>query len=834
MASPVQKSEIAGQAMSSVPKLEAMKHRRKRKVLRVIALVLLVLVSAAVIFGVWFVRRPWPETSGVLNVAGLQAPAEIVRDHWDMPHIYAQNAHDLFFAQGYVQGQDRLWQMEFTRQTANGTLSSFLGSPTLGIDRTVRTIGLRRIAERDWNSITGEEREAMQAFSDGVNAYIESHRGQLPLEFRLLGVSPKPWRPQDILATVGIISWILAENAGFELSRAHFIAKAGDAIAKELLPPYDEGAPFVIPAEARDYSPLRSVPMEHSPLVDLLLGRPGPSVGSNSWAVRGNRTATGSPILANDTHLGLFMPSSWYATALHSGDLDVVGYSFVGSPGIVIGHNRQIAWGITDLVGDVQDFYMEKLDDSDHPQRYEFKGKWREVGKQTETIEVKGGPPVALEVISTHHGPLVSRLGGRFRYPQPLALAWTGDKCQTAIGAVLALNRAKNWNEFRSALHLWDGPDMNFIYADRDGNIGYQATGLIPIRSANHQGSVPVPGWTGEYEWKGNIPAEDLPSKLNPASGTIVAANQKAVSDHFRYHLGYEFADPFRAVRIQQILNGNARLGIEDAKKMQADDYDLPAKELLPYLAAVKPANDLVARALKEIQSWNFHCSLNETGPAIFQTWYRFLVRDTVGDELGTKLMDEYMEYYWVHTPVMIRLLKQPNHPLFDDTRTPQVETRDDIVQRSFREAVDWLSKRYGSDPEQWKWGKMHTLTFRHRPLGLAEIPIVSNLFNYGPLPDTGCDRFTINAAWFTLDDPEHPFIAEGGPSQRIIMDLSSWDNALAVNSTGQSGHLFNPHRDDELALWKNMEYHPLTFTRKAAEADGVGTLKIQPAGSRK
>lgn len=375
---------------------------------------------------------------------------------------------------------------------------------------------------------------------------------------------------------------------------------------------------------------------------------------------------------------------------------------------------------------------------------------------------------------------------------------------------------------------------MNFIYADRDGNIGYQATGLIPIRSANHQGSVPVPGWTGEYEWKGNIPAAKLPSELNPADGTIVAANQKAVSDGYPYHLGYEFADPFRAMRIQQLLNDNARLSIEDAKKMQADDYDFPAKELLAYLAVVKPANDLEAKALKEVRSWNFHCSLNETGPAIFQSWYRFLVKDTFGDELGTKLMDEYMEYYWVHTPVMIRLLKQPNHPLFDDIRTSQIETRDDIVQRSFREAVDWLSKRYGSNLENWKWGKMHTLTFRHRPLGLAQIPVLSSLFNYGPLPDPGCDRFTINAAWFTLDDPEHPFLAEGGPSQRIIMDLSSWDNALAVNSTGQSGHLFHPHRDDELALWKNMEYHPLTFTRKAAEADGIGTLELQPSGSRK
>ena len=823
------KAETA--APQPVPTLPAKK--RKHKVLRVISLVLLALIVGAFVLGEWLIRRSWPETSGTLTAAGLQLPVEILRDRWGMPHIYAQNTHDLFFAQGYAQAQDRLWQMEFTRQTANGTLSSFLGADTLRIDKTVRTVGLRRIAERDWGNIKGEEREAIQAFSDGINAYIESHRGRLPVEFKLMGVSPKPWKPQDSLVTVGIISWILAENAGFELSRAHFIANSGDAAAKELLPPYNEGAPFIIPAEANDYSVLRSVPMEHSPLMDALLGRAGPNVGSNGWVVRGSRTATGSPILANDTHLGLFMPSSWYATGLHFGDLDVVGYSFVGAPGIVIGHNQQIAWGITDLVGDVEDFYTEKLDDPAHPQRYEFQGKWRDLNKVMETLEVKGQSPVTLEVQSTHHGPLVSNLGGRFKYPQPLALSWTGDKCETAVGAVLALNRAKDWNEFRAALGLWDGPDMNFLYSDRNGNIGYQATGRIPVRSANHSGAIPVPGWTGEYEWKGYIPPAELPSELNPPAGMIVAANQKAVSDRFPYHLGYEFADPFRAIRIQQLLVANPRLGIEDIKKMQADDYELPAKELLPYLAVVKPGNDLEDKALKEVQAWDFHCSINETGPAIFQTWYRFLLKDTVGDELGPKLTDEYMEYYWVHVPVMINLLKQKNHPFFDDTRTPQVENRDDIVQRSFHDAVEWLSKRYGTDPKNWNWGKMHTLTFRHQPLGLAQIPVLSKLFSSGPLPDPGCDRFTINSAWFSLDDPEHPFIVDGGPSQRIIMDLSSWDNTLAVNSTGQSGHLFNVHRDDELSLWKNMQYHPMFFTRKAVEADLASTLKLIPAEKR-
>ncbi len=832
MASPVQKSEIANQAMGSVPKVEAVKPQRKRKVVRVIALTLLTLVSLAVIYGVWFIRRPWPETSGALSAAGLRAPVEILRDRWGTPHIYAENTHDLFFSQGYAQAQDRLWQMEFTRQTANGALSSILGADTLPIDRTLRTLGLRRTAERDWGNIKGEQREAMQAFCDGINAYMEGHRGRLALEFKLLGVNPKPWKPEDILATVGLISWILSENAGFELSRAHFIAQAGDAAAKQLLPPYNEGSPFIIPAEADGYSMLRSMPNENSPLMNALLGTPGPSVGSNSWVVRGNRTASGAPLLANDTHLDLFMPSSWYATGLHSGDWDVVGYSFVGAPGIVIGHNRHIAWGLTDLSGDVQDFYMEKLDNPEHPQRYQFHDKWLDLKKVTETIEVKGQSPVTLEVQSTHHGPLISNLGGRFKFPQPLALAWTGDKCETAVGATIAMDRAGNWDDFRAALDLWDGPDLNFVYADQEGNIGYHAAGRMPVRSANHSGATPVPGWTGEYEWKGYIPPAELPSELNPSTGIIVAANQKAVSDHYPYRLGYEFADPLRAIRIQQLLAAGDHLVIDDMKRIQGDVYELPAKDLVPYLAVVKPANDMESKALRQIQSWNLNCSVDDAAPAIFETWYRFLVEDTIGDELGPKLTGEYMEYYWVHMPVMLDLMKQPNNKLFDDIRTPQIETRDDIVRRSFSDAVNWLSRRYGPAPENWKWGKMHSLTFRHRPLGLAQVPVLSRLFSYGPMPDPGCDRFTVNSAWFTTDDHEQPFNAVAGASQRIIMDLSSWDSTVAVNSTGASEHLFHPHRDDELSLWKNMQYHPMLFTRKAVESQLAGKLALVPGNA--
>jgi penicillin G amidase len=827
-----QKSEVESpRPIAILPILQ--KPRRRRKILRIVALCLLLMLVGVLMYGTWLVRRSWPQTSGTVTLAGLSARAEILRDRWGTPHIYAQNTHDLFFAQGYAQAQDRLWQMEFTRRVGNGQLSSILGPDTLPVDRLMRTLGLRRTAERDWENISAEPREVMQAYSDGVNAYIDSHRRRLSVEFTIFGVDPEPWTPQDILVTVGLMSWILSENASFELSRAHFIARAGDAVAKELLPPYNEGAPFIIPDATNEYSSLKHEPAEHSPLVDALLGTPGPTVGSNSWVVQGKRAANGAPLLANDTHLDLFLPSSWYATGLHSGDFEAVGYSFVGTPGIVLGHNQRIAWGLTDLVADVQDFYIEKLDNPDHPQRYEFQGEWRELEKERETIPVKGSVPVLLEVTRTHHGPLVNNLGGRFKFPQPLALAWSGEKCETAIEAVIRLNRAGNWTEFRNALSLWDGPDLNFVYADRDGNIGSQAVGRVPIRSPKHQGTVPVPGWTREYEWQGYVPPLDLPHQFNPASGFIVAANQKVVSDKYRYHLGYEWADPFRAIRIADLLSTSGALTVDDMKKIEGDNYEGPAKELLPYLNVVSPNDDSERRALDRLRSWNLHCPLNEPGPAIFQVWYRFLIKDTVEDELGSKLTSEYMEYYWVHMPLMVNIMKQQNNPLFDDLRTPQVENRDDIVRRSFSDAIHWLSSHYGRNPDDWKWGKLHTLTFRHRPLGLAQVPVLSEIFNYGPIPDPACDRFTVNAAWFALDDDaESPFTSVAGTSQRIIMDLNSWDDSVAVNSTGQSEHLFDPRRNDEIELWRKLEYHPLFFTRKAVEMDGASVLTLSPVTS--
>lgn len=778
--------------------------------------------------GAWMVRRAWPQVSGSISAPPLQSRVEVIRDKWGVAHIYAQNSHDLFFAQGFVQGQDRMWQLEFSRRLGSGRLSEFLGPDTVGLDRFTRVLGLRRTAQRDWEQMNGEDRAALNAYAEGINTYLNENRSRLAVEFTLLRVTPEPWHPVDSLVIVKLMSWVLSENAAIQISRARIIAKSQDAVAQQLLPAYHADAPVIIPRDTDDYQKL----LQGVKSVARTLGTGGPTKGSNSWVVAGNRTATGRPLLGNDTHLDLFLPSVWYANSLHGGGYETVGYSLAGTPGICIGHNQRVAWGLTDLVADVQDFYVEKLDDEANPQSYEFRGEWRPLRFEDERIVVKGAEPVVLRVAHTGHGPLVNNWIRRFKDSRPLALAWAAGESDSLIESILLLNRAGNWDEFRHALSLWNGPNLNFVYTDVDGNIGYQATGRIPIRAPIDQGIVPAPGWTGEYDWQGYVPFDGLPHLLNPPAGFAVTANQKPVADDYPYRLGYEFADPFRAIRLNQLLSANERLSLDDAKLIMGDTHHLPAESLRPHLLAIKPANELEARVLDELRAWNLKCDGDQIGAAIYQVWYRFLVEELVKDELGPELTTEYLEHYWIHGPVMLKLMDEGTSSLFDDTSTPRLETRDDIARRSLSLAVAWLSQRYGSNPKEWKWGRLHTMNLRHRPFGMVNLPIISKLFSYGPMAAPGCDRFTVNATWFTWDDPEHPYAADAGTSQRIIMDAGDWDRSVAINSTGQSELLFHEHREDLIPMWRDLKYHPLLFTRKAIDAEAVGILELVPAAS--
>jgi penicillin amidase len=802
---------------------------------RALAVVLALVALGALAF-VWRARRAFPPVEGRLETAGLRAPVEVLRDRWGVPHVYARDAHDLLFAQGYVTGQDRLWQLEITRRMAWGRLAELFGERLLRFDRGTRTLGLGRAAEREWERMDADTRALLQAYAGGVSAAIDARRraGRLPLEYALLRFEPEPWTPADSLACAKLMYWALSENGSFEMSRARLLARAGEPVARRLLPPYSDGAPVIVPPGVDGYAFLRASDARGIPALWPLEPRPGPHRGSNNWVVHGSRTASGRPLLANDTHLDLFLPSAWYTVGLHGGGFELAGESFAGLPGVVLGHNARVAWGITDLVPDIQDLYVETLDDAKAPRRYLFRGEWRPLEVETHTVRVRGAEAVTLEVRRTHHGPLVNEVLTSYRDERPLALAWTGFEGATLVRSLLALARADDWQGFLRALADWDGAHMNFVYADVDGHIGYQAAGRIPARAPGHGGELPVPGAEGAYEWGAPIPFDELPRLFDPPEGFIATANQKVASSAYPHHLGYEFADPYRALRLHALLQADSEVTVGAAQRMQADTHHLPAEALRPLFLRARPRNELEADALAALRDWDLRCDPGRVGPAVYQALYRALVEETVGDELGAELRDEYLEYYWVHGPVMVDLARRADDALFDDVTTrDRRETRDDIVARALGQGVAWLAAHAGRSARDWDWGRLHPVRLRHRPFGLLGHPLLDRVFNYGPVPDPGCDRFTVNVAWFNVDgDDADPYSADAGVSQRLVLDLADWERAATSNSSGQNEALLHPHRTDLTGAWLRHEYHALPFARAAVEAVTAARLTLSPPPS--
>jgi penicillin amidase len=533
------------------------------------------------------------------------------------------------------------------------------------------------------------------------------------------------------------------------------------------------------------------------------------------------------PLLADDMHLGLDMPSIWYENGLHGGRFDVVGYSFPGVPMVIVGHNDHIAWGVTNVGPDVQDLYIEQLNDPFQPTRYKFQGEWREMEIVREVIEIKGESPVTIDVRITHHGPIMNDVIESLADAEPMALRWTALDGTYLFKAVTMINTASNWEEFREALQYWDVPSQNFVFADLDGNIGYQTPGKIPIRAEGHQGLVPVPGWTGEYEWQGYIPFEEMPNVYNPPTGFIATANNKVVPDDYPYHIAYEWAPPYRAQRITDLLAADDSVTVEDMRNIHAQTYSLPAEALRPMLLAAvdRPGTPLEAQALELLETWDLYMEADRVGASIFDTWYLIFVGAIFEDELGEELMADYRGYSNMHTPMIIELCQENEHPWFDDVGVPGRQSRDEIMRHSFAQAVAWLKETLGNDPTKWEWGRLHTKTFVHNPIGQSGISILEQLFNSDTIAARG-NGFTVNAAGYSSREP---FAMGGGVSQRMIVNLADLDSSQFIHTTGQSGQLFHPHREDMIPLWQNVEYATLPFSRPAVEVSATAVLTLVP-----
>ena len=870
-----------------------------RKPIRVLLITLGVLVLIVLLAGAAVlitVHASFPQTRGTLSLKGLNEPVDVLRDPSGVPHIRARNMHDLYFAQGFVTAQERFWQMEFWRRIGSGRLSELFGKATLGTDIYLRTAGFRRAADKDYAAMSREARDVFQAYSDGVNAYILNRPARkLSLEFALLELQGvkltiEPWVPQNTLTWLKLMSQDLGANMRREMYTIDLIQRLGLSLTRDFFSAYRAAEMPVIVSDSElkqsllkkdasgvstDASGVSSGLAYPSPTADQLAALTGVStrlvggfdpgsslaigtgagIGSNNWVIGGSRTVSGKPLLANDPHLGIQMPSIWNEVDLYcsaqdaqmgkraGGPFHVRGFTFAGTPGVVVGHNDRIAWGVTNVNPDVQDLYVERIN-PENPNQYEVNGRWVDMKIHREEIHVlHQDEPVVVLARETRHGPLITdqeafagyrgfAINPHGEFPmnlelKALALRWTALQVNSTFQAVLGLNDSRNFADFRRSLSFWDVPSQNFVYADVDGNIGYQTPGLIPIRRKG-DGSVPSPGWTDEYEWTGFIPFDNLPWSLNPTKGYVVTANNPVTSDAYRYFISRDFDNGYRARRIVEMIEGaGKKLSLLDVEAMQGDVLNTSAREVMPYLAGLD-LKDTSAQARDLLMQWDFRMQPESNGAAIYAYFWQSLIEEVFKDKLPGSLWNPEtgLESNSRLMNTIFLMLKDPAHPLWDRASTLDVkETRDDILVRAFAKAVTRGTKAQGNDLRKWRWGKAHTAVFRNLTLGKSGIGLIERIFNRGPLPVAGGFQQVFSTDW----KPSAPFDVYAVSSMRQIIDLSDLSASVVINTTGESGHAGNRHYDDMIDAWSKVRYHATWWDQAALASSRPDRLVLSP-----
>lgn len=803
--------------------------------------------AAAALAGVGTVaalRRPLPRTSGRVTLRGLGAKAEVRRDRWGVPHISAATTSDLFTALGYVHAQDRLWQMELNRRTGHGRLAEIFGPIALSSDQFIRTLGFSRIAREEAELLDEPTRAVIDAYLRGINSFVEEQRGRLPLEFTILGFQPRPWEPADIMVWAKMMALNLSANWTNELFNARIVAALGAERAAELTPHYPEDGLITVPSGVRYDPQIGEAALRLAADAAPFTGDSDAPQGSNAWAVSGARTASGKPLLSGDPHLGLALPGIWYTAHLHSPDYHAIGATMPGTCGVVIGHNDRIAWSVTNAMTDNQDLFIERF----HPEdrlRYAYQNEWRQAKLVREEISVKGqSAPTVVEVRVTHHGPIIDDIAGpigadgkqpaaRSAPHEALSLRWTAlDSHPSLHRSVLALARAQTWDEFRAALADWDVPPQNFVYADTAGTIGYQLAGRLPIRPGG-DGQLPVPGWTGEHEWQGCIPFDELPSHHNPPDGAVVTANNRIADEGHITHgrIQGEWWPPYRADRIRQLIEATPQHDVRSFAQIQNDLHALPGARLAQIIADLPLEDGLERRARDLLATWDGKLSADSVGGAIYDTLRYHLVRGVYAEldalpgtaagmgAFGSIPANSYLERAF---PNVLSRLAAAQAPDRADPWLGGERTWNEVLREALARAVADLRK-LGSDPARWSYGRYHTLTLRH-PLG--GVPALAPIFNRGPWP-TGGDGDTVNMGYLPRDTAAGPSYT--GPSYRQILDLSDWDAARSILPAGQSGHPASPHYSSMADAWRAGGYHPLLWTREAIERHTAGVLTLEP-----
>lgn len=851
--------------------MEHLKKGRLGAVFKSIGIIILILFITLAGLTTYTYRKSFPQESGTITIPGLESKVKVQRDEWGIPQIYAASSHDLFLAEGYVHAQDRFWQMDFWRHIGAGRLSEMFGESQLDKDRFLRTMGWKKLAQQEFaETLDDRTKDNLQAYAEGVNAYLANHQGSaLSLEYAVLKLlnrnyRPEPWQPIHSILWGKVMAYDLSTNLGDEIERSILLKSFPQARVDELFPLYPEEFPVIVPdfqvagkevnnttedrnlLALQDITPSLKSIASNVTAMEEILGATGMGVGSNSWTISGKRTSTGKPIVADDPHLAVQMPSIWYELGLHCNSTgnstnnsinkdcpyNVTGFTFAGVPGVIVGHNNRIAWGVTNVMSDTMDLYVEKINPK-NPNQYEVNGKWVDMQLVKEEIQVASSEPVNQIIRYTKHGPILSdvlppleKFGENSSTKIPsnyaVSLRWTALEPSTLIAALPEINRAQNWQEFRVAASKFDIAAQNLVYADVDGNIGYQMPGKTPIRQQG-DGRYPVPGWNNKYEWQGYIDFEELPHSFNPARGYIITANNAVVDESYPYVITKDWVRGYRAKRIEEIIsNANQPLTLADIKLIQADNLNLNARDLMPILKSMSFDDSRIENARQLLLNWDFKLQIESPASAIFETFWKKLLAVTFHDELPDDYYPGGSDRWYA---VVKNLVEQPNNLWWDNRNTASVENRDQIFKLAFVEAVNELENTLGNNPEKWTWGKLHKINFRNVTLGKSGVAAIEQLFNRGTYQAAG-DGETINANRWKAN--QSSFEVTHIPSLRMIVDLAKFDNSQAIHSTGQSGHAFNRHYTDMIEPWRDIKYHSMPWEDEIDEK-AESTLLLIP-----
>ncbi len=796
------------------------------KILRLFCASLLSLLLLAVVYCYWLGRRSLPAVGGTVLLRGLKAPVEVIRDKIGVPHILARSLDDAVLTQGYVCAQDRLWQMDLLRRAGHGELAEIFGGRALESDKEQRTLGFKRVAQQQLKNLPSQDLQLLQLYAKGVNQFIEAHEDRLPVEFSILRYQPSPWLPEDTLVLNLWMGKLLSTSWKTDLMRELLFEKLEPKLAAALLV---EASPLDLPlvgtdgserpprlprlaeTRKRDSLSTRLTIDELRPLLSQVdLPDAEQLAGSNNWAVAGERTSSGKPILANDPHLPHSVPSIWYMTHLQvPGMMDVAGVTIPGAPLIVLGHNENIAWGATNFPADVQDLYVETIH-PEKPDTYRVNGRWEAMGVREERIPVKGSRPEVLRIRNTRHGPIIKELRGR-----ALALRWTMLQEHVSLPIRPDLNAARNWSEFVRAMERYSGPVQNFVYADRQGNIGLLNAGAVPIR-ASGDGSRPVPGDTGAYDWIGQIPYAELPRLENPTSGAIVTANNRTIGASYPHFLTRNWMSPHRARRIRQLLDATAKLEAGDMLRIQADVYssihELISQTLLEAISkaqSVSGDSALLWRKISELlQKYDNQARIDSVGASVCEVFRELFLEEILKDKLG----DDWTSYQWVNRSTVVENILRDKDPAF----LPQgFSSYESFILNCLAKTTQRLQTRFGSARlEDWVWGNYLPVEFKHP---LAVFWPLTWLLNTGPHPQPGAP-LTVRQT-----------TSSHGVSMRMVIDFSDLDRSFNNLTLGQSGQVLNTHYRDQFQHWLDGKSYAVPFTLSKVRQEATATLFLRP-----